>query len=154
MKVKESLNVTFNESLPPPKTSPLEEDDLVEEEVVSENKPLENDVKDEVLENDKIVNIKVSKIHPLENVIGNLKQRTLRSQAQDKSNYFYFFSTIEPKNVTEALKEESLVVSMQEELNQFTTNDVWELVPNPKSMTVIGTKWVFRKASYLEIRLD
>ncbi|GKC64389.1 hypothetical protein Tco_1096987, partial [Tanacetum coccineum] len=46
----------------------------------------------------------------------------------------------EPKNLSEALKDESWVVAMQEELNQFTVNDVWELVPNPKSMTVIGTK--------------
>ncbi|GJU10239.1 hypothetical protein Tco_1132635 [Tanacetum coccineum] len=30
-KVKESLNVTFDETPPPPKTSPLEDDDLVEE---------------------------------------------------------------------------------------------------------------------------
>ncbi|GJV49457.1 retrovirus-related pol polyprotein from transposon TNT 1-94 [Tanacetum coccineum] len=54
MKVKESLNVTFDESPPPPKTSPMEDDDLVEEETikVSEKKPLGNDVKDEVLEND------------------------------------------------------------------------------------------------------
>nr|GEV53436.1 retrovirus-related Pol polyprotein from transposon TNT 1-94 [Tanacetum cinerariifolium] len=37
-KVKKSLNVTFDESPPPPKTSPLEDDDLVEE--VSEKKPL------------------------------------------------------------------------------------------------------------------
>nr|GEW06632.1 retrovirus-related Pol polyprotein from transposon TNT 1-94 [Tanacetum cinerariifolium] len=34
MKVKESLNVTFNESPPPPKTSPLEDDDLVKEEAI------------------------------------------------------------------------------------------------------------------------
>ncbi|GJR58134.1 retrovirus-related pol polyprotein from transposon TNT 1-94 [Tanacetum coccineum] len=33
---------------------------------------------------------------------------------------------------------------MQEELNQFISNDVWELVLNPKDMTIIGTKWVFR----------
>ncbi|GKG21260.1 copia protein, partial [Tanacetum coccineum] len=33
---------------------------------------------------------------------------------------------------------------MQEELNQFIANDVWELVPQPKYMTIIGTKWVFR----------
>ncbi|GJW22333.1 zf-CCHC domain-containing protein [Tanacetum coccineum] len=57
-KVEESLNVTFDESPPPPKTSPLEDDDLVEEEAikVSEKKPLGNDVEDEVLENDEIVN--------------------------------------------------------------------------------------------------
>ncbi|KAK6124639.1 hypothetical protein DH2020_041627 [Rehmannia glutinosa] len=33
---------------------------------------------------------------------------------------------------------------MQEELNQFEMNDVWELVPCPPSQTIIGTKWVFR----------
>ncbi|GKD44139.1 hypothetical protein Tco_1268784 [Tanacetum coccineum] len=79
MKIKESLNVTFDESYLPPKTSPLEDDDLVKEEAikVSEKKPLGNDVKDESLEIDKIVNIKESKIHPLENIIGNLNQRTL-----------------------------------------------------------------------------
>nr|GEU44841.1 copia protein [Tanacetum cinerariifolium] len=33
---------------------------------------------------------------------------------------------------------------MQEELNQFAANDVWELVPQPNNMTIIGTKWVFR----------
>nr|GEZ64618.1 retrovirus-related Pol polyprotein from transposon TNT 1-94 [Tanacetum cinerariifolium] len=33
---------------------------------------------------------------------------------------------------------------MQEELNQFVDNDDWELVPQPKNMTIIGTKWVFR----------
>ncbi|GJZ37574.1 retrovirus-related pol polyprotein from transposon TNT 1-94 [Tanacetum coccineum] len=33
---------------------------------------------------------------------------------------------------------------MSEELNQFIANDIWELVPQPKNMTIIGTKWVFR----------
>nr|GEW81921.1 retrovirus-related Pol polyprotein from transposon TNT 1-94 [Tanacetum cinerariifolium] len=63
MKVKEFLNVTFNESPPPPKTSPLEDDDLVEEEAikVSEKKPLGNDVENELLESNEIINIKSSK---------------------------------------------------------------------------------------------
>nr|GEX25463.1 retrovirus-related Pol polyprotein from transposon TNT 1-94 [Tanacetum cinerariifolium] len=34
MKVEESLNVTFDETPPPPKTSPLEDDDLVKEEAI------------------------------------------------------------------------------------------------------------------------
>ncbi|GKA80792.1 retrovirus-related pol polyprotein from transposon TNT 1-94 [Tanacetum coccineum] len=42
------------------------------------------------------------------------------------------------------LGDESWIVAMQEELNQFIANDVWELVPQPKNMTIIGTKWVFR----------
>ncbi|GJU04772.1 retrovirus-related pol polyprotein from transposon TNT 1-94 [Tanacetum coccineum] len=51
---------------------------------------------------------------------------------------------LEPKNVNEALKDDSWIIAMQEELNQFVANDVWELVPQPKNMTIIGTKWVFR----------
>ncbi|GJS62357.1 retrovirus-related pol polyprotein from transposon TNT 1-94 [Tanacetum coccineum] len=146
IKVEESLNVTFDETPPSPKTSPLEDDELVEEEAieVSKTKPIGNDLKDISLENNQIINIKESKTHPLENVIGNLNQRTLRSQAQDKSNFFCFISTIEPKNINEALKDENWVMAMQEELNQFKTNDVWELVPNPMDMTIIGTKWVYR----------
>ena len=34
-------------------------------------------------------------------------------------------------------------MTMQEELNNFTRNEVWELVERPKQ-NVIGTKWVFR----------
>ncbi|GJX24679.1 retrovirus-related pol polyprotein from transposon TNT 1-94 [Tanacetum coccineum] len=145
-KVEESLNVTFDETPPPSKTSPLVDDDLDEEEAIkiTEKKNLENDIEDETLEIDEIVNIKESRNHPLENVIGNLNQRTLRSQAQNQSNFFCFISTIEPKNVNEALGDESWIVAMQEELNQFIANDVWELVPQPKNMTIIGTKWVFR----------
>ncbi|GKA02028.1 hypothetical protein Tco_0674693 [Tanacetum coccineum] len=113
--------------LPLPKTSPLEDDDLVEEEAIEVNKTksLVNDLEDKSLENNEIINIKESKSYPLDNVIGNLNQRTLRSQAQDKSNFFCFLSTIEPKNINEAL---SWVMAMQEELNQFKSKDVWELV--------------------------
>ncbi|GJU31604.1 retrovirus-related pol polyprotein from transposon TNT 1-94 [Tanacetum coccineum] len=121
MKVEESLNVTFDETPPPPKTSPLEDDDLVKEEAneVNKTKSLCNDLEDKSLENNEIINIKESKIHPLDNVI-------------------------EPKNINEALKDESWVMAMQEELNQLISNDVWELVPNPMNMTIIGTQWVYR----------
>ncbi|GKA91825.1 hypothetical protein Tco_0813750, partial [Tanacetum coccineum] len=49
-----------------------------------------------------------------------------------------------PTNVNESLADESWIIAMQEELNQFIANDVWELVPQPRNMTIIGTKWVFR----------
>nr|GEY59424.1 glycosyl transferase, family 8 [Tanacetum cinerariifolium]GEY63033.1 glycosyl transferase, family 8 [Tanacetum cinerariifolium] len=86
MKIKDSLNVTFDETPPPSKTSPLVDDDLDEEEVVkvTKNKNLENDIKDETLEVDEIVNIKESKNHPLDNVIRNLNQRTLRFKLPPK----------------------------------------------------------------------
>nr|GEU37676.1 retrovirus-related Pol polyprotein from transposon TNT 1-94 [Tanacetum cinerariifolium] len=125
-KVEESLNVTFNKTPLPSKTSSLVDDDLDEEEQnkVTEKKNLENDIEDETLEIDEIVNIKESRNHPLENVIGNLNQRTHRSQAQNHSNLFCSISTIEPKNVNEALTDDSWIVAMQEELNQFISNDV------------------------------
>ncbi|GJZ71503.1 retrovirus-related pol polyprotein from transposon TNT 1-94 [Tanacetum coccineum] len=145
-KVEESLNVTFDETPPPSKTSPLVDDDLDEEKAikVTEKKNLENNIVDETLEVDEIINIKESRNHPLENVIENLNQRTLRSQAQNQSNFYCFISTIEPKNVNETLGDKCWIVAMQEELNQFVANDVLELVPQPTNMTIIGTKCVFR----------
>ncbi|GJR86543.1 retrovirus-related pol polyprotein from transposon TNT 1-94 [Tanacetum coccineum] len=88
-KVEESLNVTFDETTPPSKTSPLVDDDLDKEEVikVTEKKNLENDIVDETLEIEEIVNIKESRNHPLENVIGNLNQGTLRSQEAPKTSH-------------------------------------------------------------------
>ncbi|GKB19911.1 hypothetical protein Tco_0853834 [Tanacetum coccineum] len=57
-KVEESLNVTFDETPPPSKTSSLVDDDLNEEEAikVTEKKNLENDIVDETLEIDEIIN--------------------------------------------------------------------------------------------------
>ncbi|GKC94239.1 retrovirus-related pol polyprotein from transposon TNT 1-94, partial [Tanacetum coccineum] len=51
---------------------------------------------------------------------------------------------IEPKNIKEAIKDESWTMAMQEELDQFVRNDVSDLVPCPEGHTIIGTKWVFR----------
>nr|GEV47477.1 alpha/beta hydrolases superfamily protein [Tanacetum cinerariifolium] len=58
-KIEESLNVIFDETPPPSKTSPLVDDDFMEEEAIreTEKKNLENVVGDEILEIDKIVNI-------------------------------------------------------------------------------------------------
>ncbi|GKE06025.1 retrovirus-related pol polyprotein from transposon TNT 1-94 [Tanacetum coccineum] len=108
MKVKESLNVTFDESPPPSKLSPLIDNDVGEEESIEKYTKVinTNNKEDESLEVDEVLNIRESKNHPLDQVIGNLNQRTLRSQAQNHSNFFCFVSTIEPKDVNEALKDE------------------------------------------------
>ncbi|GJS83135.1 retrovirus-related pol polyprotein from transposon TNT 1-94 [Tanacetum coccineum] len=139
MNVEESLNVTFDESPPPTKLLPLVYDDVGEEEAIESNTKVvnNNDVEDESIEVEEVINIKESKNHPLEQVIGNINQRTLRSQAQNHSNFFCFISTIEPRNINEALRDESWVVAMQEDLNQFIANDVL-------NHTIIGTKWVYR----------
>ncbi len=33
---------------------------------------------------------------------------------------------------------------MQEELNQFTRNKVWNLVERPTEYSIIGTKWLYK----------
>jgi hypothetical protein len=45
--------------------------------------------------------------------------------------------------VEDALRDSDWVLAMQEELNNFTKNEVWHLVPCP-NQNVVGTKWVFR----------
>ena len=42
--------------------------------------------------------------------------------------------------MTEALNDDNWVNAMHEELEQFVRNDVWELVPRPTHVNVIGTK--------------
>nr|GEZ41295.1 copia protein [Tanacetum cinerariifolium] len=121
MKVKESLNVTFDESPPPTKFSPLVDYDVSEEEAIENNTEVVNNSnkEHESIEVDEVVNVKESKDHPLEQFM-------------------------EPKNINEALEDETWVITIQEELNQFVANDVCHLVPLPMIQTVIGTKWVFR----------
>ena len=53
-------------------------------------------------------------------------------------------SSIEPKKIDEALNDVDWVNAMHKELNNFTRNQVWELVERPKNHNVIGTKWVFK----------
>jgi hypothetical protein len=52
-------------------------------------------------------------------------------------------SSIEPYRVEDALRDSDWVLAMQEELNSFTRNEVWHLVPRP-NQNIVGTKWVFR----------
>ncbi|GJW06894.1 retrovirus-related pol polyprotein from transposon TNT 1-94 [Tanacetum coccineum] len=91
----------FDETPPPSKTSPLVDDDLDEEEAIREieKKNLENIVENETLEFDEIVNIKESRNHPLENVIGNLNQRTLRSQAQNQRTKWVFRNKLDENGI-------------------------------------------------------
>nr|GEV96666.1 retrovirus-related Pol polyprotein from transposon TNT 1-94 [Tanacetum cinerariifolium] len=59
-------------------------------------------------------------------------------------NIIDFLSEEEPKKVSEALKHPGWVDAMQNELDQFTRNKVWTLVPTPYGKTIIGSIWVFR----------
>jgi hypothetical protein len=52
-------------------------------------------------------------------------------------------SSIGPYRVEDALRDSDWVLAMQEELNNFTRNEVCHLVPHP-NQNVVATKWVFR----------
>ncbi|GJT76452.1 retrovirus-related pol polyprotein from transposon TNT 1-94 [Tanacetum coccineum] len=144
MVVHESPNVTFDESLPKYRSSPLVDDDMIEEQVVQNHDRTQNPNCDleEVIH--RVENIREIRDHLIDQVIGELDERTLRSHAQDRRNFFAFVSTIEPKNIKEAIKDESWTMAMQEKLDQFVRNNVWDLVPCLVGHTIIGTKWVFR----------
>ncbi|CAA7058249.1 unnamed protein product [Microthlaspi erraticum] len=48
-----------------------------------------------------------------------------------------FVSAIEPRNHREALEDADWIISMEEELEEFVRNDVWELVPLPDGVKLV-----------------
>ena len=82
--------------------------------------------------------------HPQEQIIGDSTQRVTRSSIRNICDHLAFLSQIEPRCVNDALNDENWFLAMQEELNQFERNKVWNLVPKPVGHSIIGTKWVFR----------
>jgi hypothetical protein len=87
----------------------------------------------------------VAKDHPIDQIMGDIsKGIQTRSRIASFCQHYSFVSFHEPKCVDEALVDSDWVISMQEELNNFTRNEVWELVERPKNHNVIGNKWVFR----------
>ncbi|KAK2451921.1 putative mitochondrial protein [Trifolium repens] len=91
--------------------------------------------------------VRVQKNHPLELVIGNPQQGITTRRTNDVVANSCFVSLFEPKNVKEALTDEAWIEAMQEELNQFERSEVWDLVPRPEDVNVIGTKWVYKNKS-------
>ncbi|GJX10375.1 putative ribonuclease H-like domain-containing protein [Tanacetum coccineum] len=89
-----------------------------------------------------------TKDHPLEQVIGEPSRPVLtRNQLQsdgDMCMYALTVSTVEPKNVKEAMTDHAWIESMQEELLQFKRLDVWVLVPLPDNIKPLTLKWLFK----------
>ena len=86
----------------------------------------------------------IQRDHPVDNILGSIQRGvTTRTCLATFCEHYSFVSSLEPLKVDEALEDPDWVIAMQEELNNFTRNEVWELVERPKK-NVIGTKWVFR----------
>jgi hypothetical protein len=87
----------------------------------------------------------VAKDHPIDQIMGDISKGVqTRSRVASFCKHYSFVSFNEPERVDEALIDLDWDISIQEELNNFTRNEVWELVERPKNHNVIGTKWVFR----------
>ena len=52
---------------------------------------------------------------------------------------------IDSATVDEALLDDRWILAMQEELNQFQRNDVWDLEPKPHQKNIVGTKMGIQK---------
>ncbi|GKE05300.1 retrovirus-related pol polyprotein from transposon TNT 1-94, partial [Tanacetum coccineum] len=72
-----------------------------------------------------------------------LTRNQLRSDG-DMCIYALTVSTVEPKNVKEAMTDPAWIESMQEELLQFKRLDVWVLVPPPDNIKPLALKWLFK----------
>ena len=85
---------------------------------------------------------RLPKNHPISNVIGNVNELvvTRRQSRLNEMDLICYTSQLEPKNVDGVVGVESWTTPFQEELNQFTKNDIWYLVPRPKDKHVIGIK--------------
>jgi hypothetical protein len=87
----------------------------------------------QAMQRDHLVNSILDDIH---------KGVTTRSRVTHFCEHYSFVSSIEPYRVEDELRDSDWVLAMQEELNNFTRNEVWHLVPR-SNQNVVGTKWVF-----------
>ncbi|KAD2393974.1 hypothetical protein E3N88_40951 [Mikania micrantha] len=102
---------------------------------------------DEASQLDVIPRTRIHNTHPVENIIGNVIEGLRTRSSMHEANvclFSCFLSQIEPKKVIEALKDNSWVEAMQEELLQFQRQGVWKTCRLSKGKYAIGTKWVFR----------
>jgi hypothetical protein len=79
--------------------------------------------------------------HPVNSILGDIhKGVTTRSRVAHFCEHYSFVSSIESYRVEDVLKDSDWVWAMQEELNNFTRNEVWHLVPRPNQNVVFRNK--------------
>lgn len=69
---------------------------------------------------------------------------TTSCSLRELCNCMSFVSQYEPKSKDDVILDEHWLIAINEELNEFTRNQVWELVQRPNNMQIIVIKWVFR----------
>jgi len=75
---------------------------------------------------------KYNSSHTEDQIIGNKDNpRRTRSDFRQEEFMIGMLSVIKPATVDKALSDDGWILALQEELNQFQRNDVWDLVPKP-----------------------
>ncbi|GJR46150.1 putative ribonuclease H-like domain-containing protein [Tanacetum coccineum] len=118
---------------------------------------------------DSVTTNRVNTIHPHSQILGDLTspvqtRGTLKKskfgasafvsyvhdqQRNNHTDYLHclfacFLSQLEPSSVAQALNDPAWVEAMQEEMQQFINQKVWQLVPLPDGKIAIGTKWILK----------
>lgn len=135
LNIEESMHVKFDESNPSKEEIVVCDDDDDFVEIAKEdtsNKNQEEPIQQESNENYLPKEWRTHKDYPIDKVIGDISQGVAtRLNLKDACLNMAFVSQIEPSKIDEALGDDQWIVAMQEELNQFERNQVWELVSRP-----------------------
>nr|GEX17523.1 retrovirus-related Pol polyprotein from transposon TNT 1-94 [Tanacetum cinerariifolium] len=91
---------------------------------------------------------KWTKDHHLDNIISELeKPVSTRLQLYEQALFCYydaFLTSVKPKNYKDALTQACWIEAMQEELSEFKSLEVWELIPCLDKVMVITLKWIYK----------
>ena len=148
------------ENFAPPSHAPQEQDDVPQDQIPFFHEESDEDEpharQAQLIEQDDVGQIQrrcevphsrvhqsIQRDHPVDNILGSIRRGvTTRSRLANFCEFYSFVSSLEPLKVEQALDDPDWVMAMQEELNNFTRNEIWSLVERPKQ-NVIGTKWIF-----------
>jgi len=149
--VEESMHVKFDDKEPGNETPKQDEsvadiqvsEDTLEPDQIAENEEIQEteitaEAQDEAQNGSQQANqskntFKYKSSHHEDQIIGN-KESPIRTRS-----YFRH-----EESMIGLLSDDGWILAMQEELNQFERNDVWDLVHKLQQKNIIGTKWVFR----------
>jgi hypothetical protein len=100
-----------------------------QEEVASEEEEsIEQDEQDDQIQRHSLVphprvHQGIQRDHPVDTILGSIR-RGVTTRLANFCEFYSFVSSLEPLKVEEALSDPDWIIAMQEELNNFTRNEV------------------------------
>lgn len=92
-----------------------------------------------------MINLHITPGHPIDQIIRNISNgiHTRRQVTNNFCLFLNFVSLIDPKKISEDLKDAYWIKVMQYDLNEFERHEVWSRVPRLENKTIIETCSVF-----------